>query len=536
MPSQTKILVVDDESATLVLCQHLLELDSFQVLTTVDPEEALQILQSQKIDLLLTDIRLPVMDGFELLSHAREYQPEIAVVVMTGYRTVETAIKALRSGVDGLVIKPYELGSELLDIVKHALKSKQEKTGKVPLQLLQPVFKLGSTSVLEATPAGVEKSIAEAMRKLLAAQHFGMYVRPGRNNHYQLIVAGGNLPGEEDDFWQAEAVAHAVQAEGFARDLILLGDDAGVNELLERQGWNSFLMVALKRRRDHYLFLAARDKQAPSFRQIDLDLLALLARQSCVTLENVRTFANLAALAQRVERPGGILQQAERMSILEKVVPSLGHDLNNPVQAIKNSLYLAGRPENRGERAGHYLTLAQKELYRLEGTLQHILALSDPLCDDVVTLDLESITRPVLEMLAARLREQNVQVRANYTRPLPSFKGARDQMELVFFILLMNALDAMDGIPGEKILWIDAQCQNDQLSIAIEDSGPGVPHGLRDNLFKPFTTTKQDGTGIGLTVSRRILEMHSGKLAFEAPIHGTGGRIVALLPCKEKHS
>ena len=77
------------------------------VIALTDPKEAVDWLKEHAADLLLVDIRMPEVDGFELIALARRFQPDIAVLVMTGFGTVETAIHALRQGVDGLILKPF---------------------------------------------------------------------------------------------------------------------------------------------------------------------------------------------------------------------------------------------------------------------------------------------------------------------------------------------------------------------------------------------------------------------------------------------
>ncbi|MCL4825218.1 MAG: response regulator, partial [Anaerolineales bacterium] len=100
------ILVLDDEPGITLLCKRILERDGFDVTVFTEPRKAMDELTRRRFDLLLVDIRMPEVDGFDVISHAYRVQPDLAVLVMTGFGTVETAIRALRSGVDGLLLKP----------------------------------------------------------------------------------------------------------------------------------------------------------------------------------------------------------------------------------------------------------------------------------------------------------------------------------------------------------------------------------------------------------------------------------------------
>src|SRR5512146_2667535 len=102
------VLVVDDEPGIALLCKRMLTRAGYLVTPLTDPRAATDWLKENKADLLLVDIRMPEVDGFEVIAVARKLQPDVAVLVMTGFGTVETAIKALRQGVDGLLLKPFE--------------------------------------------------------------------------------------------------------------------------------------------------------------------------------------------------------------------------------------------------------------------------------------------------------------------------------------------------------------------------------------------------------------------------------------------
>ena len=142
------ILVVDDEAGIALLCKRVLSRAGYYVTSMIDPRAAVDWLTHNKVDLLLVDIRMPEVDGFEVVNHARRLQPDLAVLVMTGFGTVETAIRALRQGVDGLILKPFEKGSELVDAVKQALFDSQQKRDAARIHALRPLFEVTESLIL----------------------------------------------------------------------------------------------------------------------------------------------------------------------------------------------------------------------------------------------------------------------------------------------------------------------------------------------------------------------------------------------------
>ena len=101
------VLVVDDEPGIALLCNRLLTRAGYKVVTETDPRKAIEYLRTNKISLLLVDIRMPEVDGFEVIQHAQRLQPDAAMLIMTGHGTVDTAIRALRLGAHGFLPKPF---------------------------------------------------------------------------------------------------------------------------------------------------------------------------------------------------------------------------------------------------------------------------------------------------------------------------------------------------------------------------------------------------------------------------------------------
>ena len=122
----------------------------YMVVALTDPKEAVDWLKEHAAELLLVDIRMPEVDGFELIALARRFQPDIAVLVMTGFGTVETAIHALRQGVVGMILKPFQNGEELIWRLKLSLADSQQKRDAARINALRPLFTITKSLFSEA--------------------------------------------------------------------------------------------------------------------------------------------------------------------------------------------------------------------------------------------------------------------------------------------------------------------------------------------------------------------------------------------------
>ena len=124
--NRPRILVIDDEEIVRISCQKCLTPEGYEVDVASNGIEGMQKVQTTKYDLVLTDLKMPEMDGMEVIMKAKESQPGTRVIMMTGYSTVEHAVKAMRLGAYNFIEKPFTPDT-LITAVKEALETKREK-------------------------------------------------------------------------------------------------------------------------------------------------------------------------------------------------------------------------------------------------------------------------------------------------------------------------------------------------------------------------------------------------------------------------
>ena len=180
-----QILVLDDEPGITLLCSRLLKRAGYDVTAFTDATSAFEHLQKNSVDLLLVDIRMPEMDGFEVINRAKRLLPDIAVLVMTGFGTVETAIQALRQGVDGLLLKPFEQSSELIDAVKQALLDNERKRDAARIQALRPLFSVTESLFSETRPDQLLDLIKNAILGHLRCSHVSYFQVEGQGKRLE---------------------------------------------------------------------------------------------------------------------------------------------------------------------------------------------------------------------------------------------------------------------------------------------------------------------------------------------------------------
>jgi len=151
---------------------------------------------------------------------------------------------------------------------------------------------------------------------------------------------------------------------------------------------------------------------------------------------------------------------------------------------------------------------------------------------DKEIIQLNTIVEKVVSLLQPQLRDRFIQLNVSIPVNLPVFWGAADQIQQVIFNLLLNAIDALDEIKHNRVIWIEANCQDGANCLWVEDSGLGIDPAMEAQLFEPFISTKKNGTGLGLSVSYNIMQAHGGSIRVVNSMHGSGARLEIRIPVR----
>ncbi|MBV6452324.1 MAG: Adaptive-response sensory-kinase SasA [Anaerolineales bacterium] len=501
------ILVVDDEPGIASLCDRVLSREGYRVTALINPHAAIEHLQQTRTDLLLVDIRMPEVDGFDVIARAKIVQPDIAVLVMTGFGTVETAIRALRQGVDGLLLKPFEKGEELVSAVAQAINDNLRKRDAARVQALRPLFNVTETLFAETDQDKLIALIADAIRDHLNCSNVAYY-RVDGETVTAVAEVGKTLPVAADQ--TAVGLIRRVAEDRNPMIIHASGPgEADAQSLLSTVGLGSAILIPIPRSNWNSVLFAARDSSGAQFRGADLELFFVLARQAVVAMENARLYADLRDTLRRVEESQQALLRAEKMAAAGRLTASIAHEVNNPLQSVQNCLHLAGREDLPAEKRKEYFELARTELDRLMKTMQRMLEFYRPGTVRVEHVDVLELLQHVISLTSQQLHQRNIQIKTDLPESLPSIFAVSGQIQQIFINLILNAHDAM---PEGGELEITARALDGGVELIICDDGPGIPADQRNNIFEPFFSTKEGGTGLGLTVSYNIVTAHGGTL------------------------
>ncbi|MBN1887382.1 MAG: GAF domain-containing protein [Thermoflexales bacterium] len=266
---------------------------------------------------------------------------------------------------------------------------------------------------------------------------------------------------------------------------------------------------------------------ANAYSNDELNILQTIASTLTVALENARFYEDLKALLREREQTQAQLIRSERMAAVGRLVASLAHEINNPLQALRSGFHLLLNPQASPQKRQRYLEIANREVERLITIVERVLGFYRPASDQPAMVDINALLEDVLLLAGKQLEHSQVAVQS-HLESLPRVEGLADQFKQVFLNIVLNAQQAMPegGMLTVKSEWAP---EAREVRIAFADTGVGISPTQMAHLFEPFFTTRVDGTGLGLTVSYSLVERHGGRIEVESE-PGAGSTFTVVLP------
>jgi len=229
-----------------------------------------------------------------------------------------------------------------------------------------------------------------------------------------------------------------------------------------------------------------------------------------------------------------VLRKAEKLAAAGRLAATVAHEINNPLEAVCNLIYIVKNTNNLPEDAVNYLNMAEQELERVSHITRQTLGFYRD-SSEAGPVVLNDVLESVLRLYENKLKSKSIAVEIEPSA-CPPVHALQGEIKQLIANLVSNAADAV--APGGKIRISMAPVQQGNgVEVTIADNGPGVPEKNRAHIFEPFFTTKEDvGTGLGLWVSKEIAERHGGKIELSSDHHSDlGGAVfVVFLPYEKQ--
>jgi two-component system, NtrC family, sensor kinase len=533
---KARILIVDDDPEMIRLVKEVLDLMPSEVLVENTGKDALALLhreiENDGVDVVLLDIMMPGEDGFHILDRMKSDPQlrQIPVILITGLNSIEAKTRGLQMGADDYIIKPFD-PQELLARLDVVLRIRRTETmlrqRNRELAALDEINRAISASldldeVLVSALDGLNSLIeADALTIILDDAESDSLVIQASRSPDDIDLKGKVIP--EDDATLRVAIDEN-------RSTFQTSVTSGIwNEILDRSPLDLLCVPLLQEGYAIGAMLAA--SRPGGINRQHTHLVEHIAATVVIAVEKARMFQDLEAFAEEIERSQNRLIQAEKMAAVGRLTASLAHEINNPLQAVQNSLHLARHQGLNAEKRQSFLDMAQNEVNRLIQIVRRMLDFYRP-SSTTQTLNLNRPVEDALAIARKRLEQSHVEVEAQLATDLPPVQGTSNQLTQVFLNIVINAIEAM---PDGGRLWVATTHHKKQREIiaAFRDNGPGIEPEIRTHLFEPFHTSKDTGTGLGLAISYSIIERHNGTIAVENVPDGGTAFIIRLPEYRE---
>lgn len=540
-----QVLVVDDEAIVVSLIRDTLEDEQFRVRTASAGHQALELLRQEPVDLLISDIRMPGMNGIELARAARELLPDLAVIFVTGYADLNSAKDAIQQGAYDYIMKPFDL-EEMRTAVQKALKRKTEDTSRKSESHLSSLSKM---STLLFSAGDVTSLVSSTLRFMMMQQQAdqGMAVVYDRENRdlYRVLVDSEQT---QDSRLAAEPITQAlkdISIDDWGDTIVIDGClshpvgrallEAGILATVapEWRGENQPVLFIPITRPDRWYGWAVLGFRANSdlLKSANHKYLDIAASQLAISLENL-------ALLRDSQRAYATLKELQEQTIeLEKMATrgvmsaEIGHEMNNFLAVVAGNLSLlqVNIKKQKYDHADRHVTAINDTVEKMTVFTRNLMDLT-PMSSEKTLLSFDKLLTEVLNYVRPQKRFRGIDIAAPAAFPELPFQGDAIQIQQLLYNLFNNAADAMLNTATKKIT-VELQQTADPLHFvfSIADTGTGFDPEKVAKAFQERFTTKPTGHGFGLVVCKRIIENHGGALDLKSE-PGKGAHIAITFP------
>ena len=465
---------------SLILEQH-----GYKVLRASNAEEALAKFHSNDVDVVITDHLIGKVTGNRVALEMKRSRPGVPVLILSGVAEISEADE--QSG-DAFMSKT-EGPQALILQVERLLKLKEENSAQMrSLQWEDRDGLVDNGSTLRRLLAAIVDSSEDA---IISKTLFG-------------TITSWNHSAERIYGYKAEEV--------IGRPISLLLPPDRPNEVNQ--------ILARLRRGEHIEHFQTR-RVTKDGRILDVSLTISPIRDELGKVIGASTIARDVTDVKAAEQA---LRNAEKLAVAGRMAATVAHEINNPLEALTNILFLLEQNRSLDEEARSFVHAAEEELRRVMQITRLTLGFHRER-GGTSLVKVSDLLDNVLTLYARKISSLGLKVVRRYESDTP-VEGASGELRQVFSNLIVNAVDALAETGDQLVIrvengvdWRDLSTPGIRISIA--DNGPGIPPNVRHQLFRAFFTTKgEKGTGIGLWVSREIILRHGGDIR----VHSSSSR------------
>lgn len=544
------VLLIEDEDITRKSVSFYLGSKGFGIIEAKNGRMGLEKFRERGMDLVLLDLRMPEMDGLEVLPVVTDESPETPVIVMSGTDKISDAVEALRFGAWDYVSKPIRDMSVLLHVIHKALER---------ARLLRE-----NREYQERLEAQVEERTRELMLEIKERKRAEEAVRENEKAYRAIFNASTDamfiIDRERGALLEANSMAgkwYGYGREEFMglspRDLILPED---------RYKYDLLLEDVKARGSAQFEFQALRKDGTTAINEGVGTEVVYKGQDHLLAVFRDITERKHAEEKERLQQQQ--LIQADKMASLGVLVSGVAHEINNPNNFImvnapiltriwKNvdpilqeyhrshgDFYIAPRVtySEMKESIPGIISGIMEGAQRINNFVKELKSFSRPTLSTIdERVDINKVMHAAVTLLSNLIERSSYRFSTAYGTGIPEVRGNFQRLEQVMINLIENSCQALPSPDRGLSISTGFDPEKKMVKVQVADEGNGMTPEIIDKIKSPFFTTKRDqgGTGLGLSISSKIIEDHHGTIEFNST-PGEGTVVTVLLPVSPEPS
>lgn len=501
----TKILVIDDEEANVRVLSISLKSDGYDVAMAYSGEEGLEVFKKESPEIVLTDLKMPGMDGIEVLGKIKAFEPDAEVIIITGHGDIDSAIEALKYGASDFINKPIR--DEALSIALQRAKEKLEIRKK-----------------LKEYTVNLENEVKIATRELWRRSNFLNKLITSSNDgivatdeEFKIVIFN---PGAEKIFGhsRSEAVDRMDIAELYPPEIVeAFKGETARSRTKGGLPWKETVVLTKDGEK-----IPVRFSGTPLY-------------ESDKMMGSVGFFHDLRDIKQ-LEKG---LVSSERLAAVGQTTAGLAHYIKNILSGLKGGSYNVnvGLDKNDTDKLKTGWKSIERNIGRISDLVMDLLSFSKERGAEYESCYPNDIVNDACELLKEKAQENKIEVIKDFDPSIGAVSMDPRTIHRTLLNLVSNAIDAclFDEDTGKnwRVAVKTTREKNGMISFEVQDNGCGMNAVTKDKLFTSFFSTKGgQGTGLGLLVTKKLVDEHEGTVNVTSQ-PGTGTIFTVQLPYRE---
>ncbi|MBI2455832.1 MAG: response regulator [candidate division NC10 bacterium] len=533
-----KILVVDDNPSDLALVVAALSDENYTLVTEVDSRRALKRFEDEgPWHLVISDLQMPGMDGLTLLKKIKARDPLTETIIITGHADTSSAIEALGLGAFSYLTKPlhpqelrHSVG-QAVERVRLAAEQRRlirelEEGDARRRREIGTVASMGDALSKMGGPTELPDDLVRKIATALGAEGVAFSLLDEARNELVLTAHHGLPQAIVDEVAQRglSAAECTMACPVHSHGSVVIEKDASLDSrpctrAFRAAGVNLFLGVPLRAQNELIgcIVVLSLSGGVPPFTSEDREF-----------LEAIGHLIGNAIQARRMEQQA---RDAEKLAAVGELAAGVAHELGNVLAVVGGAAQYLLANTDTASPSRQYLEAIHRNVAAGDRIIKGLLSFARPSPPCLDATDILPILEQACLLLEGEMAKARVTVSRDYWPGSLEVLADAQQMQQVFLNILLNAIQAMPRggmvtlrtfLEPPLLPWAGAR-------VEIADTGNGIPAEYLHRVFDPFFTTRERGTGLGLSVSRRIVAAHGGELGVESQ-KGRGTRFTIRLP------